>query len=137
MMEARKALCQYLTEVKDKPFVWGEHDCLTFTNEAWARMYGEGWADDWLGRYMPNGKTLGKQAMRKEFGHKTLEDAIDARLRRVDCVPPLGALVTTDHSRKWVTGAALGIFTGSRGAFIGKDGLVYLPIEHIKDAWVK
>ncbi len=34
-MGPRESLNDYLKSVSDKPFVWGQHDCLTFTNGAY------------------------------------------------------------------------------------------------------
>ncbi|WP_405048979.1 hypothetical protein ROLI_040320 [Roseobacter fucihabitans] len=53
-----RALNAYLDSVRDRPFAWGDHDCLTFTNTCFHKLHGEGWADDWLGAYMKDGNTL-------------------------------------------------------------------------------
>jgi hypothetical protein len=39
--------------------------------------------------------------------------------------------------RTWYVGAAMGIAVGSSAAFLSTDGVVYLPIETIDNAWVK
>jgi len=135
-MGSRRSLIAYLREIKDTQFQWGVHDCLTFTNEAWRRMNGDGWADDWLSRYMINGKPIGRDAMREEFGFNTLEEAISDRLTPISCVPPVGALITTDKARKWLTGVAMGISTGRRGVFLNTKGVIYMPLTDIKDAWI-
>jgi len=100
-------------------------------------MYGEGWADDWLGRYMDGSKVLGRNELKREFGYSNFYKAVDDRLQRVDHVPPLGALVTTTKARKWVTGVAMGICTGSKCAFLDKVGVIYLPLDDIDQAWVR
>ena len=73
----------------------------------------------------------------KEFRHSDLSRAVDSRLQRVHSVPPLGSLVTTKKARKWVTGVAMGICTGSKVAFLDKEGVIYLPLDDINGAWVK
>ncbi len=135
-MGPQKQLTAYLKEVMDEPFRWGVHDCLTFTNEAWRRMYGHGWGDDLLGRYMRDGKPLGRDAMREEYGFNSLCDLLSLRLAKVDFVPPAGALVTTKQTRRWVTGVAMGICTGTRGAFVGDFGVVFMPLTDIESGWV-
>jgi len=69
-MGQRESLNAYLKSVKDKPFEWGKHDCLTFTNNAYRQMYGIGWADDWLGKYMKDAQLLRRKDLEKEFGFK-------------------------------------------------------------------
>jgi hypothetical protein len=64
-MGTRESLNAYLKEVRDIPFEWGSHDCLTFTNNAFHRMFGEGWADDWLGRYMVDGRPMRKSQLKR------------------------------------------------------------------------
>lgn len=99
-------------------------------------MYGHGWADDWIGRYMRDGDVRPRAELRREFGFDSLPDAIDARLRRVDGIPPLGALVA---KRVWrgPFGYALGLANGHRAVFTGPDRLVHLNIEDVSGAWVE
>ena len=136
-MGQRESLNEYLKSVSDKPFSWGEHDCLTFTNSAYIAMYGEGWADDWLGRYIDGVRKLRKSELKREFGFDSFSDAVDSKLKRVSHVPPLGALVTTKEANRWVIGVAMGICTGTTAVFLSKGGLLHLPLEYIHEAWVK
>ena len=136
-MGPRESLNNYLKSVRRKPFVWGSHDCLTFTNDAFKAMHGAGWADDWLGRYMDGSRILRRNELKLEFRHQNFFSAVDARLHRVDCVPPLGALVTTDKARRWVTGVAMGVCVGTKAAFLDKAGVIYMSIDDINGAWVK
>lgn len=133
----REALNGFLRASRKRSFSWGDNDCLTFTNDAWRAMHGSGWADDWLGRYMVDGRPMRRDELRREFGWSEFYPAVDERLTRIEHQPPLGALVTTKHSRRWVTGVALGISTGTRAAFLDKDGLIFLPIASIDRAWIK
>lgn len=128
-------LTAYIRDAERTKFAWGSHDCLTFTNGAYTAMYGAGWADDWLGRYMVDDRPMRRDELRKEFGWSTLEAAIDERMQRT-AFPPRGALLTTKHSQRWVTGAALGVCVGTRGVFLGKQGVVYLPLNLIDNAWI-
>ena len=135
-MGSNERLTSYIKAVSDTPFVWGEHDCLTFTNGAYRAMYGSGWADDWLGRYMIDGRPMRRRELISEFGWSNMDAAIDTKLMRA-LSPPRGALVTTKHAQRWVTGVALGICVGTRGVFLGKEGVIYMPLEHIEKAWIK
>lgn len=132
-------LSRYLDEVKNRGFMWHVHDCFMFTNEAFRRMYGSGWADDWSGKYIDKDAGLYKKRdqLVYTFGHTSLEDAIDTKLTRIDYAPPRGALVTAKAPDLWVIDQALGISIGQRAAFLGKTRLIFLPIRRIESAWVK
>lgn len=136
-MGQRESLNDYLKSVRDKSFEWGEHDCLTFTNNAYKAMYGKGWADDWLGRYMSGSITLRRNELKKEFGFSSFTSAVDNKLQRINHIPPLGALVTTKEAQRWIIGVAMGICTGTKAVFLSKDGMLFLPLDYIHQAWVK
>lgn len=131
------ALNEYIKRVREVPFQWHVNDCFMFTNNAYRAMYGEGWADDWLGKYTENGLYLKRDELRKRFNANSLEEAIDRKLQRVDRIPPKGALVTTDRARRWVIRDALGIALGTKAIFLGEKGIISQPIDYIKSAWIK
>ena len=133
-----EALYKYLDEVHTKSFMWHTHDCFMFTNEAWDRMYGHGWAEDWTKRYVSDtGLYMKRDQLRREFGFNELEEAVDSKLTRVNGIPPKGALVTTNKVRHWVIKQAFGISIGNKAAFVGKGGLKFIPIQHITNAWIQ
>ena len=138
-MGQRESLNRYLKSVSDIPFEWGKNDCLTFTNSAYKAMYNEGSADDWLGRYGEGSYILRRKELEKEFGFKInqLPEKISSRLKPINYVPPLGALVTTKKSNTWIIGVAMGICTGTKAVFLSKEGVLYLPLDYIHQAWVK
>jgi len=108
-----------------------------FTNNAFRAMYGEGWADDWVGKYTKNGMYLKRDELRKVFKANTLEEAIDRKMKRIDYIPPKGALVTTDKARRWVIGEAMGIAIGTKAIFLSEKGVISQQIDFITNAWVK
>ena len=128
-------LNEYLSEVCDVPFEWGVHDCFTFTNGAWKAMYGQGWAEDWLGKYMIEGKVMGRDELRKTFRFGGIDAALRSR-RTPDDRPVLCSLVTTERSQRWMVGVAMGISLGSRCVFLSKDGLIKLNAEDVQSSWV-
>ena len=134
-MGPQERLNEYLREVQDRPFAWGFHDCFTFTNTAFRIMHGKGYADDWVGRYMINGRPMRRDELRDEFGCFTLERALDDRLQRVD-KPQRFALVTTRRAQRWVTGVALGICVGTKSLFLGKGEFISLRHQDISDTWI-
>ncbi len=66
-MGPRESLNRYIDSCRLRGFVWGAHDCLTFTNGAFKAMYGSGWADDWLGEYAEDGKFIGRTKLKKNL----------------------------------------------------------------------
>lgn len=133
-------LFYYLDEIKDKRFRWGKHDCFTFTNEAWRRMYGAPWADaHWTGSYLdPYALPVTVADLRARFpAYRDVAAAVDLRLRRVPYTPPRGALVAVETGEgSHRLGLAFGIVTGVHAAFLAARGVRYVHIEDITHAWV-
>lgn len=134
-MGKKECLNKYLEAVVDIPFEWGVHDCFTFTNGAWQAMYGHGWADDWIGKYMTEGQPMRRDQMRKTFKFSTFEQGLRSKLTPSDR-PVFGSLVTTKKAQRWVIGSAMGISLGSRCVFLSKDGLIRLNAEDVESSWV-
>ena len=132
-----EALNAYLDSKRNTEFVWGSNDCLTFSNGAFHAMYGEGWCDDWLGRYMRGKEHISNDELREEFGFDTLEDGVSSKLTKIDYIAPRGALVTAKLSRRFLLGQAFGISTGTKAVFLMHRGLAYYPIEKVSNAWIK
>ena len=135
-MGPQASLAEYIRDVDGRAFEWGVHDCLTFTNGAFVAMYGKGWADDWLGRYMIDGRVMRRRELIAEFGWNKVEPAIDTKLKRAGRYPPRGALVTSKHAQRWITGVAFGICTGARCVFLGKEDVIHMTLDLIDNAWV-
>jgi hypothetical protein len=132
-----EALNEYLESKRKTDFVWGSNDCLTFTNGAFHAMYGEGWCDDWLGRYMRGKEHIANDELQSEFGFETLEEGVSSKLTKIDYIAPRGALVTAKLSRRFLLGQAFGISTGTKAAFLTRRGLLYLPVDIVSSAWIK
>lgn len=132
----QKELNQFIREVKNKPFRWGEHDCLTFSNGAFKVYHGFGYADDWLGEYMNGDDPLLPSRMREKFKAQTFDEAVGRKLQSVGHIPPRGALVATKKVERWLIGYALGICVGTKAAFLSRSGVIYLPLDEIDKAWV-
>lgn len=135
-MGPQKHLNAYLKSVADLPFRWGQNDCLTFTNGAWQAMHGNGWADDWIGRYMNGNRLMRKDDLRREFGFQTFAEAVDQRLTRVDYIPPRGSLVITERPMGGGIGYSMGICVGAKAAFLSRTGVIYKSVTDISKAWI-
>jgi hypothetical protein len=139
-MGSEVALTEYLEEIQDRSFRWGKHDCFTFTNEAWRRMHGEPWAPaEWLTGYLSRaGRPLSRSDLSARFGYASFDDALTSRLTHVPCLPPRGALVSAYAGEgRWHVGIAFGIAVGLHAAFLGAHGVRYVPIDDIKQGWIK
>ncbi len=88
-------------------------------------------------RKMVDGRPMKRYELKKEFGFSNFPNAVDTKLERVDHVPPLGALVLTRQSQRWIIGGAMGICTGTKCVFLSKEGVLHLPLDAIKQAWIK
>ena len=132
-----QALNNYLSETARHRFKWGQLDCLIFSNNAFHAIYGEGWCDDWIGRYM-NKKTPKKHTeLKEEFGFDTLVDGVSSKLTRIDYIAPFGALVTAPVSRRYLNGEAFGISNGSKAIFKMNQGHLFYPLDQVSGAWVR
>lgn len=129
-------LNRYVLEVRDAPFEWGKHDCLSFANGAVAAQTGQGFADEWIGK----AKTA-RDALRLYRGHLESEgllcgpDALDQWMVRGKGWPSRGNIVAR-RVQKFATGYALGVCLGDKIAFLGRDCMQFLPMEKEDHSWV-
>ncbi len=134
----KQNLTTWIEQNKYKRFSWGVHDCFVFTNTAWRKMTGKGYADEWYDRYYDrNYRPLSPEQMREEFGYSELHEALDDKLNRLPVTSVCyGNLVgTSKRSVKNTTRIALGICLGNTSVFVGGRELQFLPTEDIQFAW--
>lgn len=119
-----------IDSLRDKPFAWGENDCLNFANQAHLAMTGKPLAPDWTGKYKTAfGAKRHYLKLLKAQGFANIEQALDKRLLRIHVkLPPRGSLVGRPSSNQ-VTGVALGICVGDKAAFLSDEGVVFLPTQ--------
>lgn len=130
-------LVGYLTSVRDKPFRYGEHDCILHACAAAAAMTGEDKAANFRGRYSDR---EGAAAILRERGKGTLIRTLNANFpRRPAAMARRGDIV-------WFAGSA-GVGMGSVGLFVGeerlankagmvmREGLVQIPRALLSKAW--
>ena len=120
-------LAEYVDSLRDYPFVWGEHDCLTFVNKCVEIIRGESFADDWLGEYTTGRgafRTYRKLLYTQEYD--TVVDMLDDRLERfTGRFPPRGSVVGRPCDQTLgVLPVSLGIIISDLAAFLGNDGMV-------------
>lgn len=135
-IDKHKALSAYVESCHGRSFDLGRFDCFTFTNDAWRAMHGKGYADPIIGKYAGLGPKGLVELIRDTYGEADMVAAFNRHMKRVDGIPPKGALIITDKVGRWITGRALGIAMGVTGAFVADKGLIHLPITDIEGAWV-
>ena len=118
-------------------FQWHTNDCLMFTNNAWKVMYGHGWADDWLGKYVTDlGLYMRASQLAETFKAQSLPEALDNKSNLKRTSAKAGCLVVTDFDVEgWELPQALGICNGIKGLFLTKKGIRSLPMSFIKGSW--
>jgi hypothetical protein len=119
-----------IDSLRDKPFAWGENDCLNFANKAHLAMTGKLLASDWSGNYTTAfGAKRHYLGLLKTQGFTDIQTAIDKRLMRIQVkLPPRGSLVGRASDNQ-VTGLMLGVCVGETIAFISDAGVVFLPAQ--------
>jgi hypothetical protein len=119
-----------IDSLRDKPFAWGENDCLNFANKAHLAMTGKLLAPDWSGDYTTAfGAKRHYLSLLKAQGFTDIQAAIDKRLLRIQVkLPPRGSLVGRASDNQ-VTGLMLGVCVGETIAFISDAGVVLLPTQ--------
>ena len=116
--------------LRDKPFAWGENDCLNFANQAHLAMTGKPLASDWSGNYKTAfGAKRHYLKLLKKQGFTSIEQALDKRLTRIHVkLPPRGSLVGRPADNQ-VTQIALGVCIGDKVAFISDAGVLFLQAQ--------
>jgi hypothetical protein len=130
------ALAGYLDAVRDKPFEWGIHDCMIFTNACVKAQTGSGFADDWASGYKTIRQCLVHHIIKlREVGARDIVEAIDKRLpRSAYKFAPRGSIVAMPAPESF-TGYALGVVVSHRAAFVGPDGLSFVTLSGDDIAW--
>lgn len=104
----------YIGEARDRPFEWGQHDCILFACSAVEVMTGIDHALSYRGQYSDK---RGAARMLAELGEGTLLRTIDSCFERKAVSHAVrGDLV-------WFEGSA-GVCLGNMAAFVGEEHLV-------------
>jgi hypothetical protein len=115
-------LATYIGSHLQRPFQWGENDCVLFT---------VGWIEvatgrDYLGAYKP--WSSAKEAIRKVDAAGGLEALFDANLKRI------APNFARDGDVALIDRTAF-LFSGSHVVSVGESGLVFLDRMEAKCAW--
>ena len=118
MSHNREALIDFLASVIDRPFQWGNMDCITFANDAVQAQRGNGFVDDLflLRDYSSAWGALSLWTIsQRQTRKKNIVDLIDSRLIRNDMTyPRVGSVMARRLAQPLIFDHAIGIM-GTRG----------------------
>lgn len=113
---------EYIAANLDRKFVWGEHDCVTFS-AGWISILA---SKDVLEEYGDwNSAKTGLRAIQRAGG---IQRQLDNRLK------PIAPILARDGDVT-LLGNSLMLFTGSKIVGAGKDGLVFKDRKLATCAW--
>lgn len=122
-------LADAIEDARGRPFAWGQHDCATWALDVRRALTGGPDVVTWRGRYRT---AIGSHRAMRKLGWHSLEDGARALMGE-----PLqgilfaqrGDLVLSQGDR------AGGVCIGSQAAFVGLDGLLFVPLTDCCMAW--
>jgi hypothetical protein len=126
-----RLLASVIDTARERPFIWGLHDCPTFAFET--RMIltgGEDIAGLWRGRYTTH---LGGLRVMRRLGWASPEGMGRALLGEPRATPLLaqrGDIVLTD------TGLGFGVVIGATALGLAPEGLTFASLTSCRLAWV-
>ena len=118
-----------IEEWRHKKFEWGKADCALFCLYAEKAICGSSRFDDFIGQYR---SAAGSVKALLKIGGGDLAASVGARLREIKpSEAQRGDVALIDTP----LGDALSLVVGDRVAAMGKDGLIFLPLDAAKKAW--
>ena len=130
-------LSAFIAEHRDRPFQWGEWDCVLFATAAAAEITGTDEAAMFRGKY---DSRKGSADVLRKLGKGTLLKTLDAHFERKPAsMAQRGDLV-------WFAGS-VGVCFGAHGLFVGEarlakkagvllhEGLIAIPRRDWQKAW--
>jgi hypothetical protein len=119
----------HIEEWRHKKFEWGKADCALFCLYAEKAICGSSRFDDFIGQYR---SAAGSVKALLKIGGGDLAASVGARLREIKpSEAQRGDVALIDTP----LGDALSLVVGDRVAAMGKDGLIFLPLDAAKKAW--
>lgn len=115
-------ISEYVESVRDKPFEWKEHDCLSFIETYTGKDLGFSYED--------------KETAIKEFvthGEDGLIEACDDNFERSE-YPFDGCILLSWVDPKWPT---FGVICYGKSVFVTEEGLTFEPVGQYKEMYWK
>jgi hypothetical protein len=125
-----RLLIEAVDTARAQPFVWGLHDCSTFSFQTrMALTGGEDFADLWRGRYTT---ALGSERVMRRLGWASIEAmgcALLGEPRPTVLLAQRGDIVLAD------TGLGFGVCNGATAVGMAPEGFVTVPLTFCRLAW--
>ena len=131
-------LMAYIESKRQEPFVWAEHDCLSFISGAVEVMVGENLFADDIYKYTDYKTGLSAYKRYKKAG-KSYEATLNRVLTPFEGrLAPRGSVVANIEigGAAEVLGAALGIVVSDRAVYVGDNGLIFQKVSAESKAWL-
>jgi len=129
-------LIDFINSVRKKPFSWGDHDCLTFANNAVIAQKGTGFDSGYLSGYDDvKGAIKAYNTFLEESGYTDIIDGLDQTFERVTGFPPRGSVVAMPVSDGAVFPYSFGIMVSKYAAFVSEEGLLMVVPDNTYLAW--
>ncbi len=126
------ALAAAVEDARARPFEWGVHDCATWAFDVRRALTGQDAAAAWRGRYSTAKGAL--RTLRLVLGAATHAEAATAILGAPLASPrqaQRGDIVLVEMG----DGDSFGVCLGAKAAFLGPQGLEFLPVAGCTHAW--
>lgn len=125
------ALAAIIEQHRDTPFAWGVHDCCLWSATAAQAQTGTDLAARWRGTY--SSRSEARALIARDFGGEIENIPANCGLSEVPVPSAKRGYIVSAHFKGY--GVSLGVCIGSRAAFAGKTGLVFVPMERVRRAW--
>lgn len=125
------ALAALIEKHRDTPFAWGVHDCCLWAANAVQVQTGSDPAAKWRGTYSLRGEA--RALMEREFGGEIENIAGVVGWQEVSNLKARRGDIVSAKFKGY--GVSLGVCLGSKAAFAGKTGLVFVPMSEIRRTW--
>lgn len=129
-------LIDFINSVRKKPFSWGDHDCLTFANNAVIVQKGTGFDSGYLSGYDDvKGAIKAYATFLEESGYTDILEGLDQTFTRVTSFPPRGSIVAMPVSDGAVFPYSFGVMVSKYAAFVSEHGLMMFVPDDNYLAW--
>ena len=123
-------LVESLKEAKNKPFVWGEHDCCLFAADIVKAMTGDDLAAGYRGKYSTAKEAI--KLIKKISNDGTVAGIVDLHFKRVPVsFAKRGDIVSVQTNH----GEAIGVCAGGGAHFVIESGTIIYPRPLWSIAW--